>query len=107
MQAYMQGQNDPTYKEIIKAISSIIFLSTPHRGTNLAETLNNILQVSFVSNPKQFIAELATGSQTLNKLNEGFRHVAPNLQIVSFYETRPTAMLKKNVKIVSFYHNYY
>jgi len=91
----MQGQNDPTYSNIIKSISAIIFLSTPHRGTNLAETLNRILQVSFVTNPMQFIAELATGSQTLQQLNEHFRHVAPKLEIVSFYETRPTTMFKK------------
>lgn len=43
----------------------------------------------------QFIAELASGSQTLEKLDEQFRHVAPKLQIGSFYETRPTTMLKK------------
>ncbi|CAO1596345.1 hypothetical protein XANCAGTX0491_000196 [Xanthoria calcicola] len=94
-EAYMQGQNDPTYEYIIKSVSSIIFLSTPHRGTNLAETLNRILQVSFATNPMQFIAELAAGSQTLQKLNEQFRHVAPKLQIVSFYETRPTTLIKK------------
>jgi hypothetical protein len=95
VQAYMQGQNDPEYKEIVKAVSAIIFLSTPHRGTGLAETLNRILQVSFVANPMQFIAELASGSQTLQKLNEEFRHVAPKLRIASFYETRPTTMFKK------------
>ncbi|GFP56267.1 protein SERAC1 [Trichoderma asperellum] len=94
-EAYMQGQYDPTYEAIIKAVSAIVFLSTPHRGTNLAETLNRILQVSFVASPMQFIAELAAGSQTLQKLNEQFRHVAPKLQIVSFYETRPTTMFKK------------
>jgi len=91
----MQGQYDPTYEDIIKAVSSIIFLSTPHRGTNLAETLNRILQVSFSTSPMQFIAELSAGSQTLQKLNEQFRHVAPKLQIVSFYETRPTTVIKK------------
>ena len=91
----MQGQNDPMYEDIIKAVSSIIFLSTPHRGTNLAETLNRILQVSFVTNPRRFIAELAAGSQTLQKINEQFRHVAPKLQIVSFYETRPTTVARK------------
>lgn len=96
----MQGQNDPTYEYIIKSVSSIIFLSTPHRGTNLAEALNRILQVSFVTNPTQFIAELVVGSQTLQKLNEQFRHVAPKLQIVSFYETRPTTIFKKS-QIVS------
>ena len=91
----MQGQNDPMFKSIVEAVSAIVFLSTPHRGTNLAETLNRILQVSFISNPTQFIAELAAGSQTLQKLNEQFRHVAPKLDIVSFYETRPTTMFSK------------
>ncbi|KAK0702879.1 hypothetical protein B0T21DRAFT_416756 [Apiosordaria backusii] len=96
-EAYMQGQNDPNYEAIINAVSSIIFLSTPHRGSNLAEVLNRILQVSFVSNPMKFISELAIGSQTLQKLNEQFRHIAPKLRVASFYETRPTPMLKKMV----------
>lgn len=90
----MQGQNDPKYQDIIKVVSAIMFLSTPHRGTNLAETLNRILQVSFGGKQMRFIAELAAGSQTLQQLNEKFRHVAPKLEIVSFYETRPTPMFK-------------
>ncbi|KAK8101908.1 hypothetical protein PG999_012282 [Apiospora kogelbergensis] len=94
-EAYLQGQNDPMYQDIVKAISSIVFLSTPHRGTHLAETLNRILQVSFLASPMQYISELAGGSQTLQKLNEQFRHVAPKLRIASFYETRPTSLIKK------------
>ncbi|KAI8955156.1 hypothetical protein F4801DRAFT_529818 [Xylaria longipes] len=99
-EAYIQGQNDPAYTEIIRAISSIIFLSTPHRGTNLAETLNRILRVSIVGNPMQFITELSTGSQTIQKLNEQFRHIAPRLQVVSFYETRPTSMARTQVMVL-------
>ena len=99
-EAYMQGKDDPKYASIIEAISSIIFLSTPHRGTNLAETLNRILKVSFASAPMQFISDLAAGSQTLQKLNESFRHVAEKLQIITFYETRPTTMLKSTTKIM-------
>lgn len=45
----------------------------------------------------QFIAELTSGSQSLQKLNEQFRHLAPKLQIVSLYEQRPTNVLKKQV----------
>ncbi|TPX16279.1 uncharacterized protein E0L32_003928 [Thyridium curvatum] len=88
--AYIQGQNDPEYKAIVKAISAVIFLATPHRGTNLAQTLNRILQSTFTTNPKQYIAELAKNSFALQKLNEQFRHIAPRLDIVSFYETQPT-----------------
>ncbi|KAH7316947.1 hypothetical protein B0I35DRAFT_393986 [Stachybotrys elegans] len=99
-EAYMQGKDDPKYAAIINAISSIIFLSTPHRGTNLAETLNRILRVSLVATPMQFIVELASGSQMLQKLNESFRHVAEKLDIISFYETRPTALIKSTTSIM-------
>ncbi len=96
----MQGQFDPAYESITKAVSSIIFLSTPHRGTNLAETLNRILQVSLVASSRKFIAELKAGSQALQKLNEQFRHVAPKLHIISFYETRPTAIAMLKMVII-------
>ncbi|KAH7312661.1 hypothetical protein B0I35DRAFT_60212 [Stachybotrys elegans] len=94
-EAYLLGQNDPAYGDIVRGITSVVFLSTPHRGTHLAETLNRILQVSFSSSPKQFIKELVEGSQTVERLNEQFRHVAPRLSIVSLYETRPTPIFKK------------
>jgi hypothetical protein len=31
----------------------------------------------------------------LQKLNDQFRHVAPKLDIVSFYETQPTPIVRK------------
>ena len=101
----MQGQNDPEYESIVKAVSAIIFLSTPHRGSNLAETLNRILQVSFFTNSKQYISELSKNSFTLQKLNEQFRHIAPKLDIVSFYETQPTSVGLKNARVVSKVHS--
>jgi hypothetical protein len=100
-QAYMQGQNDPEYEKIVKAISAITFLSTPHRGTNLADLLNRILSSTGVNNSKKYISELAKNSFTLQKLNEQFRHIAPRLDIVSFYETQPTSIGLKNARVVS------
>ncbi|KAI0112614.1 hypothetical protein F4776DRAFT_667191 [Hypoxylon sp. NC0597] len=99
-EAYMQGQIDPEYESIIKAVSAIIFLSTPHRGTNLAVTLNRILQSTMIISSKQYISELAKNSLTLQKLNEQFRHIAPRLNIVSFYETRPTSIMLKNIGVM-------
>lgn len=99
----MQGQNDPKYESIIKAISAITFLATPHRGTNLAVTLNRILRSTFVTNSKQYISELAKNSLTLQKLNEQFRHIAPRLDIVSFYETQATSIGLKFARVVSRY----
>jgi len=97
----MQGQFDPEYEPIMKSVSAILFMSTPHRGTNLAETLNRILQVSFVSTPRQYINDLVKNSSTIQKINEQFRHLAPKLSIVSFYETQPTAIGFAGPNIVS------
>ena len=97
----MQGQNDPKYESIIKAISAITFLATPHRGTNLAELLDRILRSTFVTNSKHYVSELAKNSFTLQKLNEQFRHIAPRLDIVSFYETQSTSIGLKSARVVS------
>ena len=73
-----------------------MFLSTPHRGTNLAELLNRILSAAFQS-PRNFISELNKSSPALEELNEQFRHVAKNISIISFYETLPTAIGPKKL----------
>lgn len=88
-QAYLLGQNDENYKDLVESISAILFLATPHRGTNLAELLNRMLFVSFQST-KDFIVDLSKSSATLEEINEQFRHVAQKLSIFSFYETLPT-----------------
>ena len=99
-EAYMQGQNDPQYEGIIKAIRAIVFLATPHRGTNYAVTLNRILQTTMISNAKHYVSELSKNSFMLQKLNEQFRHVAPRLDIVSFYETQPCTIRPTKARIV-------
>ncbi|KAJ5713879.1 uncharacterized protein N7483_011060 [Penicillium malachiteum] len=88
----MQGQTDPEYENVVKAISGVVFLATPHRGTNLADILNQLLQSTRISSSKLYISELSENSVTLQKLNEQFRHVASRLDMVSFYETQPTSM---------------
>lgn len=103
-EAYIQGGNDPQYHAIIKAVTAIIFLSTPHRGSNFAEVLNRILQVSLVSAPKEYINDLAKNSATLQRINETFRHVVKGLNIVSFYETQPTAIGLSANRMVCFLH---
>jgi len=90
--AYLLGQNDEEYQDVVRSISAIIFLATPHRGTNLAEHLNRILAVSFQSS-KNFIGDLNKSSPALEELNEQFRHIAMKLSIVSFYETLATTVV--------------
>ncbi|KAJ5185120.1 Cytochrome cd1-nitrite reductase-like C-terminal heme d1 [Penicillium cf. griseofulvum] len=100
-QAYIHGQNDDQYSNIVSSISAILFLATPHRGSNLADVLNKILTVSlFNHSPKLYISELRVGSQTVAALNEQFRHIAPNLDILSFYETLQTSIGPKKMMVV-------
>ena len=87
--AYLFGQNDKAYKDIVSSISAVIFLATPHRGSNLADDLGRLLKVLFQP-PRDFVNDLKTSSPALEDLNEQFRHVAPNLSIWSFYETLVT-----------------
>ncbi|KAI0857820.1 hypothetical protein F4860DRAFT_488388 [Xylaria cubensis] len=89
--AYLLGLHDANYQQVAKGVSAIIFLSTPHRGTNLAKILNRVLAASFQST-KHFISDLSKSSSAIEELNEQFRHVAPNLSIWSFYETLATSI---------------
>jgi WD40 repeat protein len=97
--AYILGQNDEEYQNIVRSISAIVFLATPHRGTNLAEILNRVLKVSFQS-PQSFIADLNKSSPALEELNEQFRHIAPKLSIFSFYETLATSVGPKKMMVL-------
>ena len=92
-QAYLRGLNDNSYDNIIPQVRAVVFLSTPHRGSELANTLDKILSISLTSHTrKAYIQELARTSATIEDLNEDFRHHAKNLQIYSFYELRSTAI---------------
>lgn len=97
--AYLLGLHDTNYQEIIQAVSAIIFLSTPHRGTNLAEILNRVLAASFQSS-KSFISDLNKSSPAIEELNEQFRHLAPRLSIWSFYETLATSIGPRRIMVL-------
>ncbi|KAL8801074.1 MAG: hypothetical protein Q9182_004713 [Xanthomendoza sp. 2 TL-2023] len=99
--AFILGQNDNQYKETITSARAILFLSTPHRGTNLAELLNRILAVSvFNHSAKQYVAELRQNSPALQDINEQFRQIAPQLTIFSFYETQQTAVGPRKMMVL-------
>lgn len=97
--AFLLGLHDEAYSKVVSAISAIIFLSTPHRGSNLAETLNKVLAASFQS-PKNFISDLAKCSPAIEELNEQFRHHVPRLSIWSFYETLVTSIGPKKMMVL-------
>lgn len=84
----------------------MLFLSTPHRGTDLARFLNRILTFSMIASPKQYIAEIEQNSTNIEQLNEEFRNFADRLDIFSFYETLKTTVGHKRVGKVTRYSVY-
>jgi WD40 repeat protein/pimeloyl-ACP methyl ester carboxylesterase len=99
--AFILGQFDPSYKEMLERVRAMVFLATPHRGADLAETLNTILAVSIFNHaPKQFIAELQKNSPTLQEINDQFRKISLPLKLVSFYETEETEIGFRKTLIV-------
>jgi len=104
VQAFILGQNDAHYKDIVQSVSGIIFLGTPHRGSNLAQVMNRVLQASvFNHSAKEYITELQRNSPTLQEINDQFRNIATDLSIVSFFETRPTTVGPRKMVCARFF----
>ncbi|KKY39000.1 putative nacht and wd domain protein [Diaporthe ampelina] len=110
--AYIHGAMNDEYKDMVSKIKAVLFLSTPHRGTDLADILNKILSGSvFGHSPKDYVNELTKKSPTIDELNEQFRHHAAKLQIFSFYETLTTTVgplktliLEKHSSVLGYQH---
>ncbi|OBT40573.1 hypothetical protein VE00_08569 [Pseudogymnoascus sp. WSF 3629] len=101
--AYLLAREDPELRDLARRIHSLYFLATPHRGSHLAKTLTNILQISIgpVSyGAKPFVAELNRTSETIISINDSFRHFAEDLQLWSFYETTPSTIIGVDTMIV-------
>ena len=67
-------------------VRAIVFLGAPHRGLHTAalETLVNSRQT------EDMMRELKSESPTLTELNDKFRHVAKDIDILTCYELKPT-----------------
>lgn len=96
--AYILARQDPSCKELADRMHSIFFLATPHRGSDLALVLDNMLTVAWKRKP--FVTDLLPNSTTLAEINDAFRHYALELKLWSFYETQPVKTTLMNKIIV-------
>ncbi|KAK0101598.1 hypothetical protein ONS95_006761 [Cadophora gregata] len=87
--ACILSRENPIYRDICARIHTIYFLATPHRGSDLAQTLNHMLR-AMPSGSKPFVGSLARGSESITVINDQFRHVCSGISIHSFMESVPT-----------------
>jgi pimeloyl-ACP methyl ester carboxylesterase len=85
--AYILARQDPTAADLAGRVQSIFFLATPHRGSDMASILENMLAMAWGKKP--YVTDLTPNSAALTAINDAFRHFAPELRLWSFYETLP------------------
>ena len=85
--AYILSKQFPEYESVRARVRAIFFLATPHRGSNMAELLSKIIQVTITVSARPFVNELQPNSATIQSINDEFPHHAQELDLYSFYET--------------------
>ncbi|KAI0158132.1 hypothetical protein GGR57DRAFT_500249 [Xylariaceae sp. FL1272] len=88
--AYILAQQEPKEHQLASRIQCMFFLATPHRGSDSAKLLNNILKASTILSSRQYIADIFKGSSSLQIINDEFRAYTDRLHLWTFYETLKT-----------------
>ncbi|EXJ76155.1 uncharacterized protein A1O5_00663 [Cladophialophora psammophila CBS 110553] len=91
-QALLQARLEPRFQSISDATLGLIFLGTPHRGSEKASYGNVLANVGkFLTHgpSSRLLTALHANSDVLLRLNTDFRFQLPDYQVYSFYEQRP------------------
>ncbi|KAM0806593.1 putative NACHT domain-containing protein [Seiridium cardinale] len=89
------------YGDTLGAVKGIVFLGTPHRGSELADIGKVVGQIinTFLPNTTRtdLFTHLGKDSEALQDLASAFRHRLQDLEIATFYEVEPTPPLSSLV----------
>ncbi|KAK6075641.1 ankyrin repeat protein [Seiridium cupressi] len=89
------------YGDTLGAVKGIVFLGTPHRGSELADIGKVVGQIinTFLPNTTRtdLFTHLVKDSEALQDLASAFRHRLQGLEIATFYEVGPTPPLSSLV----------
>jgi WD40 repeat protein len=96
-QAYLLGCREPEFASVTQRVCSIFFLATPHQGATIAQVLSRL---TTMIGARPFVEDLFPQSRMIQALSEDFPHVSGNLQLFSFYETRPMTIGLNKMLIV-------
>ncbi|QVM10198.1 hypothetical protein D8B26_004859 [Coccidioides posadasii str. Silveira] len=87
--AYVVGQQNKNFSQIISKVHGIMFLSTPHKGILYANALNSILAMTGIPR-KIYVSELDIMLPSMQDLHVQFLAVCDRLRIVSVVESSAT-----------------
>ncbi|ORY60895.1 NACHT and WD domain protein [Pseudomassariella vexata] len=90
--AYTLAHRDKAKDQFSQRIRCLFFLATPHRGSDYAAVLNQVLRVSGIMVPREYINDLTSGSTSTQIINDDFGRYANELLVYSFYETLQTSL---------------
>ncbi|GLB07085.1 hypothetical protein AtubIFM57258_002407 [Aspergillus tubingensis] len=83
--AYLLASQDAIFEKLVTRFHAIYFFATPHRGSDSAKLLENILKITHSS--RAYVSDLKRGSSTIRFINEEFRNHSGKMELWSFYET--------------------
>ena len=104
-QALVWAHREPRYQSIKDHTLGIVFFGTPHRGSgkaNYGKTLANVAAGVMHKPKSKLIDALQSNSETLMRLTSEFKFEAPNIKIMTFYETKTMGMFSGLVSMRSF-----
>jgi pimeloyl-ACP methyl ester carboxylesterase len=84
--AVILARQGAAYETLTERFHTIFFLATPHRGSDSAKLLNNVLQIAYSS--RAYVADLERGSGAIQSINDEFRNYSADIDLWSFYETQ-------------------
>ena len=96
------------YKDIIESTSAVLFLGTPHGGSDYAAITKPIVNIAHVTLPKPFgtfrkdlIGSLERNGSELLELSNDFRYIVDkkNITLYSFVEQDRHPLLSSRVRI--------
>ncbi|KAK6075257.1 hypothetical protein SCUP515_06034 [Seiridium cupressi] len=88
--AYVHAKQLPIYQGFAQLVRAMVFLATPHTGSNLAAVLSKVFRMS--SGLKPYLDDLTKNSETVQSINAEFPSHSSGLSLYSFYETKPMSI---------------
>lgn len=96
-------EDQANYGRVLKSIIGIMFLGTPHKGSDLASlgrivgTIINSLTITKPAVKRDLLDQLKYDARELHDLSLSVRNRLQDMTVVTFYETKPLPPLSSLV----------